>query len=178
MGPYRGDMATFAELESAAPAIAGFFRDRLQKTGLSLMATTRSDGWPRVSPWEAFLCDGRLYTGSMPNAVKAKDLRRDPRCCFITPLADKDDLAGEAKLFCRAREIDSVEEWETARQAFLAERGFDMGEHGGSHLFTFDIEGAALQRVEGDDWRTSSWTATGGPRERVRHGALGESEEV
>ena len=110
--------------------------------------------------------------GSMPNAVKAKDLQRDPRCCIITPLADKDDLAGEAKLFCRAREIDDADEWEVVRKAFLDLRGFDMGDSGGSHLFTYDIDGAALQRVEGDDWRTSSWTAGDGERAARR---IGES---
>ena len=61
-------MATFAELESAAPSIAACFRERIEATGLSLVATARSDGWPRVSAWEAFLCDGGLYMGSMPNA--------------------------------------------------------------------------------------------------------------
>jgi hypothetical protein len=171
-------MAAFAELESAAPAIAAFFRARIEATGLSLVATTRSDGWPRVSAWEAFLCDGGLYMGSMPNAMKAKDLQRDSRCCIITSLADKDDLAGEAKLFCQAREIDDAEEWERVRKTFLALRDFDMGEFGGGHLFTYDIEGAAWQRVEGDDWRTSSWTADGGVRERVRRGPLGESRDL
>jgi len=178
MARYVATMVTFAELESEAPVIAAFFRERLETTGLSLTATTRADGWPRVSPWEAFLCDGRLYTGSMPHAVKVQDLRRDPRCCLITPLADKDDLAGEAKIFCRAREIDDTAEWERVRKAFLDLRGFDMGDFGGSHLFTYDIAGAALQRVEGDDWRTTSWTADGGMRERIRTGALGESREL
>jgi hypothetical protein len=116
--------------------------------------------------------------GSMPNAVKAKDLRRDARCCIITPLADKDDVSGEAKLFARAREIDDAGEWERVRKTFLDLRDFDMGDLGGSHLFTYDIHGAAFQRVEGDDWRTSSWTADGGLRERVRHGALGESLDL
>ena len=43
------------------------------------------------------MADGRLYIGSMPNGVKAKDLQRDPRCCIITPLADKEDVGGEAR---------------------------------------------------------------------------------
>ncbi len=170
-------MATFAELESAAPPIAAFFRQRIEATGLGLVATTRSDGWPRVSGWEVFLVDGHLYSGSMPNAVKVRDLRRDPRCCVLTPVADKDDVAGEAKLFCRGREITDAEEWERVRKAFLEARGFDMGEPGGSHLVTYEIEGAAWQRVEGDEWRTSSWTGDG-VRERVRRGALGESEDL
>jgi hypothetical protein len=171
-------MATFAELESAAPSIAAFFRQRLEATGLSLVGTRRSDGWPRVSGWEAWLCDGHLYMGSMPNAVKVQDLRRDPRCCVFTPIVDKDDLSGEAKLFCLGREITDADEWELARKAFLDLRGFDLGDPGGSHLLTFDVEGAAWQRVEGDEWRTTSWTPEAGVRERVRRGALGESEEI
>ena len=74
------------------------------------------------------MIDGRFYVGSMPDAVKAKDLRRDPRCCLLTPLADKDDLAGEAKAFCRAREVDDTAEWERVRTAFLDLRGFDIGD--------------------------------------------------
>ena len=83
----------------------------------------------------------------MPNAVKVHDLRRDPRCCIITPLADKDDLEGEAKLFCRAREISTAEEHESVRQGFKALRDFDMGEWDGSgHVFEMGIEGGAFQR--------------------------------
>lgn len=171
-------MATFADLELAAPPIASFFRARIEATGLSLVATTRSDGWPRVSAWEVFLCDGRLYMGSMPNAVKAKDLARDPRCCIITPLADKDDLAGEAKLFCQAREVVDLDEWDAVQASLKARSGFDMGALGGSHLFTYDVDGAAWQRVEGDDWRTSSWSASGGLRERIRSGPVGESRDL
>ena len=94
------------------------------------------------------------------------------------PLADKDDLAGEAKLFCRGPEIADPDEWERVRKTFLDLRGFDMGDFGGSHLFTYDIEGAAWQRVEGDDWRTTSWRAGEPVRERVRNGALGESHDL
>ena len=57
-------------------------------------------------------------------------------------------------------------------------RDFDMGDYGGSHLFTYDIEGAAFQRVQDDDWRTTSWTVTGGMRERSRSGPLGESVDL
>ena len=178
MGSYVAGMPTFPDLESAAPSIAAFFRQRIEATGLSLVGTIRSDGWPRVSGWEAFFCDGALYMGSMPNAVKVLDLRRDPRCCVLTPIADKDDVAGEAKLFCRAREITDVDEWERARTSFLEDRGFDMGEPGGSHLLTHEIDGAAWQRVEGDEWRTTSWTPDGGVRERVRTGPLGESRDL
>lgn len=171
-------MATFTELESAAPTIAAFLGRRIAGTGLTLIATIRSDGWPRVSPMELSIHDGRLYVGSMPNAVKAKDLRRDPRCCVLTPLADKDDLAGEAKAFCRAREVVEVDEWERVRARFKDLTGFDIGESGGSHIFELDIEAAAWQRVEGDDWRTTSWRQGSAVRERVRNGPMGESRDL
>jgi hypothetical protein len=115
----------------------------------------------------------------MPNGVKALDLRRDPRCSFVTPLADKDDLGGEGKAFCRAREIDTVDEHELVRKAFLEQRGFDpIGEPGAAHLFELEVVGAAFQRVEGEEYRTSSWRADAGRRERTRVGPVGESVDL
>lgn len=171
-------MPTFADLSASVPTIAAFLGDRIAKTGLCLLGTTRSDGWPRVSPIELSLIDDRLYVGSMPHAVKAQDLQRDPRCCVMTPLADKDDLAGEAKAFCRAREVTSADEWERVRGAWRDKTGFDIGDPGAAHVFELDIEAAAWQRVEGDDWRTSSWKTGGTVRERVRNGPIGESHDL
>ena len=98
-----------------APTIAAFVEERIETTGLCFLATTRADGWPRVSPLELSVCDGRIYMGSMPGAMKAHDLQRDGRCCLITPLADKDDLGGEGKLFCRARQVEDLAEYEAVR---------------------------------------------------------------
>lgn len=171
-------MPTFADLTTSAPAIGAFLGDRIAKTGLCLLGTTRSDGWPRVSPIEISLIDDRLYVGSMPNGVKAQDLQRDARCCIITPLADKDDLVGEVKVFCRAGEVTSADEWERVRATWRQKTGFDIGDPGAAHVFELDIEAAAWQRLEGEDWRTSSWQAGGKVRERVRNGPVGESREL
>jgi hypothetical protein len=171
-------MATFTELESAAPPIAAFLRERIASTGLCFLGTTRHDGWPRVSPIELSIIDGRLYVGSMPHAVKARDLRRDPRCCVITPLADKEDLAGEGKAFCQAREVVDDAEWQRVRAAVHDASGFDIGDPGGAHMFELDVEAAAWQRVEGDDWRTTSWRTGSEVRERVRNGPIGESHDL
>ena len=165
-------------VRAAAPSIASFLEERTAKTGLCFVGTTRQDGWPRLSPMELSIIEDRLYCGSMPNAVKAQDLQRDPRCCISTPLADKDDLAGEVKAFCRARELVGSDEWELVRAAFLRSAGFDVGDPGGSHLFELEIEAAAWQRVEAEDWRTTSWRAGEPVRERIRSGPLGESAEV
>lgn len=171
-------MSSLTALRAAAPSIADFLVAKIEQTGLCIMATTRSDGWPRVSPIEVFIVHDRLYAGSMPDGVKALDLRRDPRCSIVTPLADKDDAGGEAKAFCRAREIDTAEEHESVRAAFLELRGFDMGDFGAAHVFELAIEGAAFQRVEGDQYRTSSWRVDAGRRERTRVGPVGPSVDL
>ncbi|MGV3759605.1 MAG: pyridoxamine 5'-phosphate oxidase family protein [Actinomycetota bacterium] len=171
-------MSTYQDLQREAPAIADHLGSRLTSTGLGFLATRRRDGWPRVSPMEVSIIDGRLYVGSMPNAVKAQDLQRDPRCCLITTLADKDDLGGEVKAFCRAREIADPAEWERVRAIWKEAMDLDIGDPGGSHVFELDIVAAALQRVEGEEWRTTSWQEGGRIRERTRRGALGESEEL
>ena len=109
--PFSRHARTFADLESAAPAIAAFVRENASRTPASASsAPPGSDGWPRVSGWELFVCDGRIYVGSMPNAVKVQGPAARPPLLLLTPLADKDDLAGEAKLFCVAREVDDPEE--------------------------------------------------------------------
>ncbi|MGK2948701.1 MAG: pyridoxamine 5'-phosphate oxidase family protein [Acidimicrobiales bacterium] len=177
-------MSTFDELRDAAPTIAEFLEQRTAATGLCFLATTRADGWPRVSPLELSIAGGRLYVGSMPEAVKARDLQRDPRCCVITTLADKDDLAGEVKAFCRAEEVTGGDAWDRAREAFKEANGYDIGEPAeagqpvGAHVFELDLASAAWQRVEGDTWRTTSWTAGEPVRERIRRGGTGRSEEL
>ncbi len=171
-------MVSLAELHAHAPTIAAFVEAKIETTGLCFLATTRVDGWPRVSPLELSVCDGRIYMGSMPGAVKAHDLQRDGRCCLITPLADKDDVGGEGKLFCRARQVEDVAEYEAVRAVFTERTGHDMGEMGAAPVFCFEIEGAAHQRLEGgDSWRTTSWTPERGVREFGR-GATGDRVEL
>lgn len=172
---------TFADLEAAAPTLGAFARRRIEETGLSFVATLRSDGWPRISGWEVFLVDGRLYVGSMLSAVKARDVQRDARCCVITPLADKDDHTGEAKLFCEAREVTDRGEWDAVRRSFEADRGFDpLGELGNAHLFEMQVVGAAWTRVEREEELvTTSWREGGEVRVRKRIGAdASEAVEV
>lgn len=171
-------MATLADLHVLAPTIAAFVEQKIETTGLCFLATTRADGWPRVSPLELSVCDGRIYMGSMPGARKAHDLLRDGRCCLITPLADRDDVSGEGKLFCRARPVEDLAEYEAVRAVFTERTGHDMGEMGAAPVFRFDIDGAAYQRLEGgDSWRTTSWTLERGIREFGRS-ATGDRVEL
>jgi hypothetical protein len=71
------------------------------------IATLRADGSPRISGIEAGFENGELVFGSMPNARKGADLRRDPRFALhsatIDPVAGSEaKWPGEAKISGRA----------------------------------------------------------------------------
>ena len=67
------------------------------------IATLRADGSPRISRIEAVFEDGELVFGSMPNARKGADLRRDPRFALHSATVDpvegsEAQWPGEAKI--------------------------------------------------------------------------------
>lgn len=171
-------MITFAELESAAPKIAGPIRERLEAKGIGLIATVRKDGSPRISPFEVSLIEGSLYVGSMPEAAKARDLQRDPRAALLTPVADKDDLGGEGKLFLHVTEITDPSEALRLLNRMIEGAEMSAEDFDGSPVFELQITGAAWQHVDGDSWDTLSWTEADGVRHRRRKGADGLSVEV
>src|SRR6478736_5889352 len=103
-------MITFSQLEASAPDVAAPIRERLSATGLAILGTLRADGSPRVSPIEVTLHDGHLFVGMMPGSRKALDIERDPRISLLTPVADKDDLAGEGKLFGELRTVEDLDQ--------------------------------------------------------------------
>lgn len=71
------------------------------------IATIRADGSPRISGIETAFEGGELTFGSMPNARKGADLRRDPRFALHTATVDpvegeEAQWPGEAKIAGRA----------------------------------------------------------------------------
>jgi len=63
----------WGEFEAAAPELASFLRERLTATGILLLGTLRADGWPRISPCEAYLVDGEMLLGMMPGSNLDKE---------------------------------------------------------------------------------------------------------
>jgi Pyridoxamine 5'-phosphate oxidase len=71
------------------------------------IATLRADGSPRISGIEVTFEDGEFSFGSMPDARKGADLRRDPRFALHSATIDPVDGAeaqwpGDAKISGRA----------------------------------------------------------------------------
>jgi hypothetical protein len=172
-------MLTFSQLETSAPDIAAPIRGRLTATGLGLLGTIRADGSPRVSPIEVTLHDGHLFVGMMPGSTKARDVGRDPRVALLTPVADKDDLGGEGKLFGRLSAVTDADQIAAVFEAAVGGSDqYDVDDLDGSPVFELLVTGAAWQRVEDDTFVTSSWDSERGIRFRRRVGATGGVEEV
>ncbi len=91
----------WAEFEAEAPELAALVAAAFAVRKHATMATLRRDGGPRISGTEVEFADGELWLGSMPGALKARDLRRDPRVAIHSPTVDPaspSEWAGEAKV--------------------------------------------------------------------------------
>jgi hypothetical protein len=100
-------MASWAEVEAQAPELAARARTFFDAFTHKTLATLRKDGAPRISGSECeFSDDGQLYIGSMWMAVKAQDLRRDPRYALHSGSPDPDKgWQGDAKVAGRVEEV-------------------------------------------------------------------------
>src|SRR5438105_811438 len=71
-------------LRDPFPHLAVVGRERLERPGVVLVATTRKNGTPRASPVEPFFSEGELWLSMMWRSAKARppargrDERRDP----------------------------------------------------------------------------------------------------
>jgi len=138
-------VASWAEVEAQAPELASAARELLDSRVHKTIATVRRDGSPRISGTEAFFLDGDLWFGSMWQARKALDLRRDPRFALHGGTIDPPDWSADAKVSGRAVEVldqDRVD-------AVLAARGGERPD-GPLHLFRADLTDVVVTRLGGD----------------------------
>jgi hypothetical protein len=107
-------MTRWRDVEQAEPEFAGRVRSLFDAHKHKTIATLRADGSPRISGIEAEFVDGELVFGSMPNARKDADLRRDPRFALHSATVDPVEGAeatwpGEAKISGRAVVADPTD---------------------------------------------------------------------
>jgi hypothetical protein len=72
-------LASWPDVELAAPELARRGMARLKSAGVALLGTLRRDGSPRISPVDAHFTEGQLLIGAVAASAKTGDLRRDPR---------------------------------------------------------------------------------------------------
>ncbi|MEY2419388.1 MAG: hypothetical protein QOG90_2068 [Actinomycetota bacterium] len=78
-------MATWGEFEEAEPDFATQVKALFDAGRHKTIATVRADGSPRISGIECVIADGQLTMGSIGNARKGADLKRDPRFALHGP---------------------------------------------------------------------------------------------
>jgi hypothetical protein len=127
-------MAWWQDFAAAEPELAERVRALFAVRKHATLATLRADGAPRISGTEVDFSGNDLVLGSMLDAVKARDLRRDPRFALHCPTVDatpgeESAWAGDAKIAGRAHEDGAV--------TGMAE----------SHRFRLEITEVALVKV-------------------------------
>lgn len=127
-------MARWDEFELEAPKLAAVVRAHFDAGVHKTIATLRKDGSPRISGIETFWAEGDLWTGSMPRARKATDLRRDPRFALHSASADPPEWDGDAKLSGAAEELNDPKR----RLELFRAHGSDPPSPE-SHLFRLDL---------------------------------------
>jgi Pyridoxamine 5'-phosphate oxidase len=100
-------MTAWQDVEHVEPEFAQRVRWLFDAHRHKTVATLRGDGSPRISGIEATFEDGELAFGSMPNARKGADLRRDTRFALHSATVDpvegsEAQWPGEAKISGRA----------------------------------------------------------------------------
>jgi hypothetical protein len=159
-------MSTWDEFTAGAPRIAGIFTRRHAATGnLCMLATLRSDGFPRISPLEPRIFEGRLVVAGMPGTTKFHDLARDPRFCLHTATVDTQVSEGDAKLFGRVRDEQDPALHQRFAEALYAESGFDLRGREFRPFYVADLTGASSVEIVDGAMEVAIWKA--GEPERV-----------
>jgi hypothetical protein len=153
---------SWSKVEADAPELANLARSFLDAHVHKTIATLRRDGSPRISGTEVIFAEGELWLGSMWQAVKALDLRRDPRFALHSGSADPPGWAGDAKLAGRVEEVED--------QDRIAAIVGEQGGEGPLHLFRANVTELVVVRLNDarDKLVIESWHADRGVMRRER----------
>jgi pyridoxamine 5'-phosphate oxidase-like protein len=158
-------VAAWKEFAHDAPGIAETFIRRHTATGnLCLLATLRSDGYPRISPMEPRIFEGRLLLVGMPDTTKFRDLARDPRFCLHTATVDPYVGDGDAKLWGEVQNLQDKELHERFAIHLFEEAGFDLRGQNFDPFYVADITGASSIEIEDGQLSITIWRPGEGER--------------
>jgi len=158
-------MVAWRDFAEEAPRIAEVFLRRHAATGhLCLLATTRSDGYPRISPMEPRFVDGRLALMGMPGTVKFRDLGRDARFCLHTATVDPFVGDGDAKLWGVAVDVQDAELHRLFADELFADAGLDLRGQEFRPFYVAELTGASSVNFENGQLTIASWKPGQGER--------------
>ncbi|EME19905.1 pyridoxamine 5'-phosphate oxidase family protein [Rhodococcus triatomae] len=143
-------MTTWQQFTDEASELAAAVAARLTAHKHHVIATLRADGSPRVSGTEVETFLGLLVLGSMPNARKVLDLRRDPRYALHSNPGHHTMDGGDAKISGHARELVGKEK-RAIRDCYPEDPGGD------AQYFELGIESVVLTTVSDDRLHVDLW---------------------
>ena len=147
---------TWGEFAKAAPEIAGFGAARFAEIKVSMLATVRPDGWPRLHPFEPILADGHLFLFTYRTPPKVRDLREDGRYSLHSTVTEAE---GDLAEFSVRGVAKPVEDDELSDVAWAAVEG--KGWQPGGRLIAWELlvdEASAIEWIQGKS-RARRWQA-------------------
>jgi hypothetical protein len=158
-------MVTWKEFAEEAPSIAEIFRRRHAATGnLCMLATIRSDGYPRISPIEPNIFEEHLVIVGMPNTTKFADLGREPRFCLHTATTDTYISDGDVKLFAQAMNLTDRDLHRRFAQDLYERTEMDLREERFDPFYVSDITSASSIELEENKLKIMIWKPGEGER--------------
>lgn len=134
-----------------------------------MLATIRSDGFPRISPIEPQIFEDQLLIVGMPGTLKFRDLERDPRFCLHTATVDTYVTDGDVKLWGTVTDITDKDTHQRFATALFEKSGMDLRGQGFDHLYAAELVGASSIESGGDHLEITIWRP-GEPERVVRKG--------
>jgi hypothetical protein len=151
-------MTMWKAFTEAAPRIAAVFTRRHAAAGnLCLLATLRSDGYPRISPIEPRVFEDHLWIVGMPNTTKFADLGRDPRFCLHTATIDPQVGDGDAKLWGVVDDVPDTALQQRFAAALFDETGLDLRGQHFDHFYAANLTGASAVQVSDGHMDVTIW---------------------
>ena len=161
-------MTTWKEFTGGAPRIAAIFTRRHAAAGnLCMLATLRSDGYPRISPIEPRVFEDQLWIVGMPDTTKFRDLGRNPRFCLHTATIDPQVTDGDAKLWGMVDDVPDTALQQRFAVALFEDTGLDLREQDFDHFYAANLTGASAVEVGGGHMDVTIWRP-GHPERVVR----------
>ena len=158
-------MVAWRDFAEQAPHIAEIFVRRHAATAnLCLLATLRSDGYPRISPIEPRILESELVIVGMPNTTKFGDLDRDPRFCLHTATVDPFVGDGDVKLWADARNLQDIAFHQRFADDLFEHTGFDLRGERFDPFYVADLTGASSIELDGSELVITIWRPGQGER--------------
>lgn len=158
-------MVAWSEFTDQAPTIAEVFVRRHTSTGnLCLLATIRSDGYPRISPMEPRIFDGHLLLVGMPGTTKFADLGRDPRFCLHTATVDPYVGEGDVKLWGDAVNLQDPDLHKRFAADLFEQAGLDLRGQVFDPFYVADLTSASSLELANGRLAITIWKPGEGER--------------